>query len=80
MSLWYSSGMISKTVEIHLDTFDPDILTKPKDQISKAMDEEVKVFNQSMLRAGQQMLTAYERTILKTYLAYKLGLPLVQAK
>lgn len=68
--------MIAKTVDIQLDTFDQDILQKPKEQISKAMDEEVKVFNQALLRTGQQMLTAYERTILKTYLAYKLGIQL----
>lgn len=70
--------MIAKTIEVQLDTFDQDILAKPKEQISKAMDEEVKGFNQAMLRSGQQMLTAYERTILKTYLAYKLGLPLAK--
>ena len=70
--------MITKTIDVQLDTFDHDILTKPGDQISKAMDEEVKAFNQAMLKSGQQVLTAYERTILKTYLAYKLGLPMVK--
>ena len=70
--------MIDKPMTIQLDTFDQDILTKSKDQISKSMDEEVKLYNQSMLRAGQSMLTAYERTILKTYLAFKLGLPLAK--
>jgi len=68
--------MIAKTVEVQLDTFDPDILTKPKEQISVAMDAEIRQFNQTMLRAGLQMLSAYERTILKTYLAYKLGIQL----
>ena len=70
--------MIAKPTTIQLDTFDQDILTKPKEQISMALDEEVKLFNQAMLKSGQQMLTAYERTILKTYLAFKLGLSLAK--
>ena len=68
--------MIKKTVDIFLDTFDPEILQQPKEKVSTALDAEVKEFNQAMLRSGQQMLTAYERTILKTYLAFKLGLAL----
>jgi len=68
--------MIEKTVTICLDTFDEHILQKPKEQISAAMDEEIKLFNQALARIGLQMLTAYERTILKTYLAHKLDLQL----
>lgn len=68
--------MIAKPVTIQLDTFDPDILAKPKEQISAAMDEEIKQFNQALRSMKLESLTAYERTMVKTYIAWKLGLPL----
>lgn len=68
--------MIAKPVTIQLDTFDPDILTKAKEQISLAMDEEIKQFNQALRGVKLESLTAYERTMVKTYIAWKLGLQL----
>ena len=66
--------MITKTIEISLDTFDPEILKAPKEKIAVAMEAEVAGLNRELQLHKMQPMNVFERAIIKTYLAWKLGL------
>lgn len=60
-------------IEINLD-IDPDQCARdiPLDELGKAMDPEVVAFQQWFRAQGNQPLTGVERSILRTYLGWKL--------
>jgi hypothetical protein len=66
---------MKKNVDIELNT-DKELSELSNKELGLAMDTEVNAFNAALRAVGMEPLTSYERAILKTYIAWKLGIGL----
>jgi hypothetical protein len=65
------------TTTLRIDiSSDKELMDAPVDQISQAFDQELNEFDQILVRSGTHPLVRSERSIIKTFLAYKFGLKL----
>jgi len=65
--------MISRKIEVHLDLPDSvELRERPGEEVAAGMDEELGRFGEWFQSKGNAPLVGVERSILKTFLAWKL--------